>query len=124
MAHRNREREGRTYANLALDPDPAAMELDELPRQRQSQTGALDLLGGHPHLLELLEDRFLVLRRDTHTSVADRYLHGAVHGFRRNLNPAALRRELDRIREQVQQDLANLSLVRLDLAESFVNALV
>src|SRR5262249_17855878 len=121
-AHRNRERERRALAHLTLDPDPSVMELYELPRQGQPESRALDLLGGHPHLLELLEDRFLVLGRDTHTGVADGYLNGAIQGFRQDLNAPAFRCELDGIREQVEQDLADLALIGLDPPESLVDA--
>jgi hypothetical protein len=40
------------------------MQLNELPRQRQTEPGALDLLGRGPDLPKLLEDRLLVLRGD------------------------------------------------------------
>src|SRR5262245_42373409 len=40
-ADRQREREGGPHADLALDPDRAAVQLDELPAQRESQPGAL-----------------------------------------------------------------------------------
>src|SRR5207245_5096751 len=39
----------------------------------------------------------------------------------RDLNTAALRRELDRIRQQVQDDLPNLPLVRPNFAEPLID---
>src|SRR5215468_9872502 len=71
MAHRNREREGRASSDLALHPDPSTVQLDELPRQGQSQARALDPFGRHPDLLELFEDRLLILRGDADSGVAD-----------------------------------------------------
>jgi hypothetical protein len=63
-ACRDRERECRALSHLALDPDSSTMQLDESPRQGQSQPGALDLLVSGPNLPELLEDRLLILGRD------------------------------------------------------------
>src|SRR5262245_35548795 len=77
-AQRNRERKRRTLPHLTLDPDPSAMQFDELPRQGQAKPGAFDLLGRRPNLFELLEDGVLILRRDTHAGVADRDLHGTI----------------------------------------------
>src|SRR5882724_3222079 len=62
--YRDRERECRAHAHLALDPDSSTMEFDELPAERQPQAGPLHLLLRRPHLPELLEDRLLVLRGD------------------------------------------------------------
>src|SRR5215510_1555613 len=78
MSHRDREREGRALPQLALDPDLAAVQLDELPPQGQSQPSALDLLVRCPDLTELLEHRVLILWCDADPSVADRHLHEAI----------------------------------------------
>src|SRR5882762_5924801 len=56
-AHGKREREGRSTPHLALHPQATAVELDELSRQRETETGALALVRGVAHLAELLEDR-------------------------------------------------------------------
>jgi len=44
MTHRNRERKRRALAHLTLDPNAAAVQFDELPRQRQAEPRALNLL--------------------------------------------------------------------------------
>src|SRR5215831_8657296 len=49
------EGEGRAAANLTADPDPSAVEFDELSGDREPETGALDLLRRRPDLAELLE---------------------------------------------------------------------
>src|SRR5215510_12169746 len=72
MSHRDREREGRALPQLALDPDLAAVQLDELPTQGQSQPSALYLLVRCPDLAELLEHRLLILWCDADPRVADR----------------------------------------------------
>ena len=62
--------EGRPAARLALDPDPAAVQLDELLRQGQAEARALLL--AHlvaPHLAELFEDGRLVFRGDPDAEV-------------------------------------------------------
>src|SRR5215475_9209715 len=93
------------------------MELDELPSERQAEAGALDLLVRHPDLPELLEDHLLILGSDANPGVGDRHLdYSLVHG-RPDVDPAALERELQRVGEQVQQHLLDLSLVGADRAE-------
>ena len=108
-------------AHLALDPDPPAMQLDELPRQGQPEPGALHLLRRRPHLPELLEDRLLVLGRDADARVAHRDLDDPIHRHRPDVDPPALRRELDRIRQQVQHDLPDLPLVGADLLQPLID---
>src|SRR5262245_5107653 len=113
---RQAERERRAHPQLTLHPDLSTVQLDELPTQRQTQPSALHLLVSRPHLPELLEHRLLILRSDAHAGVADRDFNQAVLWHRPDLDPPTFRRELDRIRQQIQHDLADLPLVRLDLA--------
>ena len=63
-------------------------------------------------------------RRDADTGIANRCLHGSVLWRCRDLDPAALRRELDRIGEQVQDDLPDLPLVRLNLTKPRIHGRV
>src|SRR5262245_29374046 len=99
---------------MTLHPDPPAVQLDEPSRERQPESGATHLPVRRPDLAELLEDRVLILRRDPDASVADGYLHTAVGGRRPHVDPTALWRELDRVREQVQQHLLDFALVGAD----------
>src|SRR6185295_3229983 len=110
-AHRQREGKRRTHTDLALHPDPATMQFDELPTQGQSQPCALYLLVRRPHLPELLEHRLLVLRGDADPGVADRHLDHAVLSCGPDVNAPALRGELDGIRQQIEDDLPHLPLV-------------
>src|SRR5262249_4507735 len=74
------ESASRSLAHLALHPDPAPVQLDELPGQGQPEPGSLDLLVRRAHLPELLEDRLLILWRDAHARVGDGDLgHAVVH---------------------------------------------
>src|SRR5215467_8465000 len=97
MARREAERERRPRSHLALHPDPAPVQLDELPGEGQPEPGAFYLLVRRPYLPELLEDRLLVLRGDTHPRVPDRHLHRPVPRHGSDLDPAPFRREFDRI---------------------------
>ena len=70
--------EGRALAELALDLDLAAVELDEAARERQAEAGALGAdavrLG---ELLELAEQPRQILARDADAGVGDRSRPGA-----------------------------------------------
>src|SRR5947207_2818612 len=121
MAHRQRERERRPGPDLTLHPDPAAMQLDKFPAQRQPEARPFRLLVRGPHLTEFLEHRVVILRRDADARVRYRDLRRPVHYACSHLNPPALRRELHGVREQIQQDLFHLALVRVDLAHAFID---
>jgi hypothetical protein len=92
--HRERERERGAVPDLALHPDPAAMEFDELPGERQPEAGALDLLVCRPHLPELLEDRLLILGRDADPGIRHGHLGDLVMRPRADVNPPPLGGEL------------------------------
>src|SRR5579862_9131324 len=94
---------------LALDPDPAAVELDETLREREPETRAFALPDADFRLLELLEDPPLVLAGDPGTGVGDRDEHLLVDALRCDDDAAALRSELDRVREEVEDDLTHRS---------------
>src|SRR5262249_55683474 len=90
MAHRNRERERRAHALLALHPDPPAVEFHELPAQGEAEPRALDLLCGCAHLAELLEDLLLILRSNANPGIADRDLHEAILGHCAHVDPPTI----------------------------------
>src|SRR5262245_35282307 len=117
MAHRNRKRKRRALAHLTLHPDPSAMQLDELPRQGQAEPGALDFLGRRPDLLELLENRFLILRCDPDPRIGHRDFDTPIYWHCSHVDASPFRCELDRVREQVEEHLADLPLVALDVPE-------
>src|SRR5262245_4492337 len=73
---RHGELEARACPGLALQLDAAPQQGGQLARQREAQAGAGDpLLQRVIHLLELLEDPLLVLRRDADAGVAHRQDH-------------------------------------------------
>src|SRR4030095_8583783 len=61
---------------------------------------------------------------DANPGIADRDLDQPVLWRGRNLDPPTLRRELDGVGQQVEDDLTDLPLVRLNLAQPLVNAQV
>jgi GAF domain-containing protein len=65
-----------------------------------------DIYASGTHLLSLIND-ILDL-------VADRYLHRSILRQCSNVDPSTFRRELDRIRQEVQDDLADLPFVRVN----------
>src|SRR4029453_18074004 len=115
--YRDREREHRAHAHLARDPDSPPVQLDELATEGEPQPGALHLLLGRPDLPKLLEHRLLILRGDANPGIADRDLDQPVLWRGRNLDPPTLRRERDGVGQQVEDDLTDLPLVRLNLAQ-------
>ena len=73
-----RERERAPLAELAVDPDPAAVQLDEPLREREAEPGALALRGPGVGLLELLEDPLVIFGGDPGAGVGHRDPHLAV----------------------------------------------
>ena len=80
-----------SLAELALDPDPAAVQLDEPLREREPEAGPLALLDARLGLLELLEDPLVVLGRDARAGVGDRDPHLAVDPRRAHVDAARRR---------------------------------
>src|SRR5262245_62852837 len=106
--HWDREREGRPLPDLALDPDPPPVQLDELPAERQPQPSTLGLLVRSADLPEFLEDRLLVLGRNPDPRIGHRDLDRVLQWPSLDIDAAAIGRELDRVGEQVQDHLADL----------------
>src|SRR5262245_6279478 len=121
MAHRQRERERRAHTLLTLHPDSTTVELHKLPAQGESQARALHLLGRRPHLAELLEDLLLILGSDADSGVADGDLHESILGHCADFDPSTFGRELDGIRQQVQDDLPNLPFIGVNLTKPVID---
>src|SRR5262245_22470088 len=91
------------------------MQLDEVSRQGESESGATKLAGaGLVHPIEPLEEVLQMLRRDPGSGVVDRHLDLSVH----RPHPGINRRTsvLDRVVEEVQEHLFEEVLVTRDLA--------
>ncbi len=102
---------------LALDPDPAAVKLDQPLRDSEAETRAFALLCADAGLLELLEDPTLVFECDSRPGVGHGHEHLVVLARSCDHDAAAGGRELDRIREDVEDDLAESSLVASDVVD-------
>src|SRR5712692_9505213 len=113
----NAEGEGAAGTRDALDPETPAVQLDQALRQRQPEAGAGFLAAPRFRLHELLEDPCLISERDPNSCVFDRHLDLAVHPDGADVDVTAVRRELHRVGQEVVQDLAELALVSLDLAD-------
>jgi hypothetical protein len=108
--------ERRAHAGRARHRERAPQQLGELARQRQTEAGAVNLaLHVALELAELLEDPLLVLGSDPDARVGHREDDGiAVGRERRRHAHLALLRELQRVGDEVAQDLGDLPLVRVE----------
>src|SRR6185295_12256084 len=109
--------EGRALARRALEPEPAAVQLDELARDGKPEPRALGSRRAGANLAEFLEHGFLVLRRDADAGVAHRYLDAIVVVRGRDADRSALRSEFQGVRQEVEEDLLDLALVGLQDAD-------
>ena len=98
----------------ALDPDSATVQLNEALRESQTETGPLALAETEGRLLELFEDPVLISKRDAWPRIRHRDQHLIAAPRCRDDDPAARRGELDRIRQQVEDNLAEPPLVAPD----------
>src|SRR5207247_110947 len=109
--HRKREIERRSLARLGFDPDAPTVHLDDALGDRQAETGSALLARDRAvGLLELLENLGLIGRGNTGSRVAYRNRERPVRreGSDRDL---ALVGELDRVADQVEQDLGEPSFI-------------
>src|SRR3977135_1582236 len=102
MLHRQGEGERAPGANCAFDPNAPTMHLDESFGQCEPETRAFDRLT-RTGLLELLEDPIVVLVSDAAARAADGDRRGVVQPSRTEDHPTAGRRELHRVREQIEE---------------------
>src|SRR5438105_9873288 len=114
LIRRQREDEAAAVPGLALDPDAAAVQLDKALRKGEPEPRTLALLHADIRLLELFEDPLVVLHSDTGARVGYRYQYLVVAARGRDDDLPSFRRELDGVREQVEDDLAQPPLVAFD----------
>src|SRR5687768_13278449 len=112
---RERQREHRPAPLLALHGDVAAHREGEITADGEAEPDALarareSLVDLH----ERVEDRLQLVRRDPDTTVTNTDRYAVSFGERLDLDVPAWRRELDRIGEQVDEDLRCLLDVGLD----------
>ena len=113
---RDRERERAAGSLGRFDPDPAAVLLDDVAGDGQAETGPA-ALAADPRpvdLVEPLEDARLGRPRDADAVVRDRHHDVRRHRSDGDRDGAAVGAELDRVVEQVDEDLLEARLVAAD----------
>ena len=109
LAQRQPHRERAAAARSAVRADLAAVQLDQLFCQGEANTGPLVTAGCRcVHLVEPVVHARQLIRLDAHACVVYddfRNVPGCADGHR---HAASARRELERIREQVEQHLLEL----------------
>ncbi len=112
MSLRKGGREAASGSQLRDKLDPSAVGLDQPPGEGEPKARALLPDADLADLAELLEDQRLVRRRDPGSGVGDGHPHEAVVGDGLDRDRSAVRGELDRVRQEVVQDLADAATVR------------
>src|SRR5204863_5078523 len=99
---------------LRLEPDVPAHAADELVADVEPEPCAADATG-HMRIdaVELLEDHALLVGRNPEPLVTDLEEHVLFVPLDADFDPAAVGRVLDRVLDQVHEDLPNLVAVRL-----------
>src|SRR5688500_3261377 len=121
VAYRQGDGESGAFAQRAVEPHLAAVQLDEAPREGEAQPRPLRLASVvAPDLLELLEHRGVVLGCDADAGVLHRDRHMVRIELRADLDAAAVRCEFHRIGQQIDHDLLELALVGLEAAQALV----
>src|SRR5689334_18890930 len=99
-------------ARCALDHEIAVHRPRQIATDGETEARSLVRRGEFPlELDEGLEDRAQLLRRDADTAVGDSDANGRRVAATGDLDRAAGSRELDRVREEVEQDLTDLLLI-------------
>src|SRR6266852_3066650 len=116
---RDGEVERRTVTDSALDPDLAAMHLDDLLNDREAQAGPGYRLGGAAaDPPEAFEDMLDLVRRDAQPGVGDADERKTAVGAGRQRHRPAIGRVLDRIVDEVAQDLDETVAISVDDREA------
>src|SRR3954463_1680917 len=115
LGKRKVEDKGRSFADLAPDPKVAAHRPGEIAADREAQSSALrERCEISVDLHERLEDHLELIPWNTNAGIAHRHAGYRVRDDRLQLDRAAARRELDRVRQQVEQHLLGFFRVTVD----------
>ena len=101
-------------ALLGLHPDPSAVPLDDVARDRQPEAGPAAPEAGTVGLVEALEDPRPVDLRDPDAVIGDRRPRPRRRPAHAHPHLAAVGAELDRVVDEVDEHLAESSLVAAD----------
>src|SRR6185437_13880438 len=109
------ESEPAPFANLTLDPNTAAVVFNQPLGNRQAKPRPLAYtFRGRAHLVELIENRRMLLAWNTDTRIAHRDLYLLLASEDINPNAAAFGCELYGIAEQVKEDLFETDRIGAD----------
>src|SRR5690348_3978885 len=115
MGARERQYEGRPHANLAVHADLAMHGASQIAADGKAETRPfVPACAARLKLDERLEDPLYLVRRDACARVHDAQPNGRRVDQRIDRDRPATVRELDRVRQQVEQDLTNLLWVRVN----------
>src|SRR6266550_4056426 len=103
--------EGRAISLLALERDPAAHLLHEPFGQRETKPGPGRVDASFVKALEHTENAVVGVVRDTDARVGDTDFQVGAARSRRQPDRSTARGELDRVREQVEEDLPDPRLI-------------
>src|SRR3954467_3551653 len=107
--YRQLEAEARALALIRLDPDRPVHPPYELAGDVEAEPGAAPAAGQvRVDAVELVEDPALLARRDAETGVGNAEVDRVVAAPDLELDPAAVRRVLDRVVDEVRQHLPDL----------------
>src|SRR2546421_8680023 len=96
----------RALTDFAFDPKPSTVRFHQVFRDREPQASATNLTRArHVHSVETFEDSRLVRLRNAYTGVGDRENHFSVITFPTDHDLTAGRSVLNRVVEQVLQNL-------------------
>src|SRR5437868_4208733 len=114
-------REAAPFAEGGLEIEPATVRLDQATGEGQAQSRPLLMLGWVSDLGELLEDPREVLLCDAHPGVADGHvdLTGLI-ASRLDADAPTVRGVLDRVREEVVEDLAEPARILYNLLSNAI----
>ena len=106
---RHRQAHGKRRALARVQhsqPDGSAMQFDEVSHDGHPESQASSSAGGGGLLLlKAIKHVGKKIGGDAHTGVAHDQFHPGACGTQQDIDPAAGRRELDRVGEQVRRDL-------------------
>src|SRR6516165_4893647 len=111
----DRELEGkcRALARLQLDPDFAAVHLNDALRYSEPQAGATFFAGDRVvGLLKLLKQHRLIVSGDSRSGVADRDMECAIISFRIDRDFARIG-ELNRVADEIDQNLRQAAAITM-----------
>ena len=100
-SYRQTKMEAASLAGLTIQGQATSLQLQEAPRNRQTQAHAFGSLSRFPQLVEDLEDALLFLGRNPRPGILDSDPDFVVRTAGRQFDMPACRRKLDGIAEQV-----------------------